>query len=309
MPDRIDYAVDPLLTNLAINYRNNALIADRIFPRVTVESEKGSYYVFNKVDNFTIEKDLRTGVARANRVTWNMSKAPYGPLLEHSLESPVSKDDKRILGEEMARRKATELVTNKILLRHEYEVVQKMKDTSIFTQTETLSGTAQFSHASSDPLAKIQAALETIRATALAGGNRLAVIMGDPVWGYLRNNPKLIERLGNASMRTLLSKEQVAQLLEVDEIIVGSAMRNTAAEGQTGSLNYMWGKDLWVASLAGQPSLEQVNPGYTLQLAEALTLDGWSEPWVKSDFVRYTDFFEPKVVAPEAVFYYKDAVI
>lgn len=309
MPDRIDYVVDPLLTNLSVGYKNNALIADQLFPRLTVESEKGFYYTFNKVDQFTVEKDLRTGIARANRVGWNMSKASYGPLIEHSLESGISKEDKRILGEETARRKATELVTNKILLRHEIDVNAKLKDTAIITQTQTLSGTSQFSdYTNSDPIGKVATAVDTIKATAIAGGNRIVLVMGYQVWRILRNHTKLVSRLGNAAMITLLSKQQVAQLLEVDDIIVAEGFQNTAAEGQAGSLSYIWGKDLWVMSLAGQPSLESVNPGYTLQLAEARQMDSWSEPEVKADFVRFTDFFEPKVVAPESVFYYKDAV-
>src|SRR5688572_26407219 len=144
MPQRIDYAVDPLLTELAKSYSNKNFIADILFPRLTVDDIYGDYYVYDKT-NFRIEKDLRTGKARANRVDYGMSIASFGPLLEHSLEQGIEKDEKRFMGEEKARENATRNVTSKIMLNHEKMVATMLADTAIVTQNETLSGTAQFS--------------------------------------------------------------------------------------------------------------------------------------------------------------------
>ena len=269
MPQRIDYAVDPLLTEIAKSFANKDFIADSIFPRVTVPDIYGKYYVYDK-SGFRIEKDLRTGKARANRVGYGMSLDSYGPLLEHSLEQGIEDDEKKFMGEEKARDNATRNVTAKVMLNHEKMVADKLSDTSVVTQNETLSGTSQFSdYNNSDPLGKIAVALDTIDATAINAGSRKVIFMGYQVWSVLRNHPDLRDMLGIANNRTPITPAQAATFFEVDEIIIGNAKYDTANEGQTSSLSYVWGKNLWVAALAspanGGFQLDQINPGYTLQ--------------------------------------------
>jgi len=314
MPQRIDYAIDPLLTEISKSYSNKNFIADIIFPRVTVNDIYGSYYVYDK-SGFRIEKDLRTGKARANRVDYGMSLATYGPLLEHSLEQGIEDDEKKFMGEEKARENATRNVTSKVMLNHEKMVADKISDTAVVTQNETLSGTSQFSdYNNSDPLAKIATALDTIDATAINAGARKVIFMGYQVWSVLRNHPDLRDMLGIANNRTPITPAQAATFFEVDEIVIGNAKYDSAKEGQTSSLSYVWGKNLWVAALAspsganGQFELSQVNPGYTLQLGDARYVDRWDEREVKTEFVRFNDYFEPKLVAAEALFLYKNAV-
>lgn len=315
MPQPSDINVDPLLTRVARAYKNNMFIADQLFPRIPVENETGYYYVYDK-SSMRLEDDLRAGLARANRVDYGMSLESYGPLLEHSLEQGISVREKRIMGEEKARRRATMNVMKKIQLRHEYMVASILKSTSLITQNTTLTSTDKWSDAAnSDPIGDVKTARDTIFATGIAG-SRLVLAMGYPVWSALEVNQKLINRMGTATDRTVLTRQQVASILGVDEIVVGRALYDTANEGQTSSLSYVWGNDaiLLLMNGEGEESIEEVNPGYTLYVNNELegsqggaVVDRWSEPGVKGEFVRATDFFEPKLVAAEAAYLIKDA--
>ena len=313
MPQPIEYVKDELLTRIAVDYANASLIADRVFPRVDVDKETGSYYVYDK-SKFTIEEDLRSGIARANRVDYGMSMANYGPLLEHSLEQGITDREKKLMGEDRARRNATNNVMAKIMLRHEKAVADILTNTSVVTQNVTLSGSDQWSAAagaSNDPFADIQLALDTIDATGIAT-DRKVLVLGYQVWSVLRNHNLVTARLGNAALKVPASLEQLAALFDVDEVIVGRAKYNTAKEGQTASLGYVWGKNAIVLQMSSEAALERVNPGYTLQLAtdgnSARYVDRWDDRAQKTEFVRANDYFEAKLVAAEAAYLIKNAV-
>lgn len=312
MAQAVDYVIDPLLTRIAKSWSNESFIADQVFPRLNVDSENGKYYVLDSAKTgFTIEKDLRSGITRANRVDYNLTLAPYGPLLEHSLEQGITDDEKRTLGEDRARRSATNNVMTKIMLNHEKMVADTVRNTSIITQNVTLSGSGQFSDYTSDPFSTIQTALDTIDATGISG-ERIKMFMGYQVWTKLRSHTALINRLGNASTRTPLTTAQLASLFDVDEVIVGRAKYNTAKEGQTPSLSYVWGKDIFIGQYPKNSEIDQIAPGYTLQLApegqSARYVDRWDERAKKTEFVRGNDFFQPFTVATEAGYLIKNAV-
>lgn len=307
--------IDPLLTNLAKGYQNDAFIADLLMPRLTVPNKTGNYYVWGK-EAFRIENDLVAPTGRANRVENSMSIATYGPLIEHQLEQAITKDEKRILGEDKARESATNNVVTKIKLNHEKTVADKWADTSIITQNLTLSGTDQFSDFSgSDPVGRVAAAVDIIHATGIMNLTdfKIVVSMGHQVWSKLKLHTGLKAMLSTASMRTPLTKADLAALFDVDEVIVGSARYDSAKEGQTANIgNYVWGKHLWVSVVPRNPAMNTVAPGYTLELEpnnESRVVERWTEVANNNiELVRYTDNYEPKFVATEAVFVYKNAV-
>lgn len=313
MPQPIDYVKDELLTRIAVAYGNTEFIADQLFPRIDVDKETGSYYVYDK-NGFRIEQDLRSGIARANRVDYGMSMSNYGPLLEHSLEQGVTDREKKLMGADKALRNATNNVTAKVMLNHEKVVADLLTNTSVVTQNVTLAGADQWSAAagaSNDPFADVQLALDTIDATGIATTKKI-LVLGYQVWSVLRNHNLVTARLGNAALKVPASLEQLAALFDVDQVIVGRAKYDTAKEGQTASLGYVWGKSAIVVTMSPEASIERVNPGYTLQLAtdgaSARYMDRWDDRAQKTEFVRFNDYFEAKLVAAEAVYLIKNAV-
>jgi hypothetical protein len=97
-------------------------------------------------------------------------------------------------------------------------------------------------------------------------------------------------------------------LFGVEQVLVGDAVYNTADEGQTAVMGYVWGKHALLAYVPGRPGIKQMALGYTLQVEDARYVDRWDEPWVKAEFVRANDYYEPKIVAVEAGYLIKNAV-
>lgn len=306
MPQLNDYIVDPLLTEMSVGYKNPELIGTQLFPVLEVKSKTGIYYKFDK-SQFRIEDSRRAGVARANRVDYGMSKQNYGPLVEHSLEEPVEWEVRDTYPTPMdAYSDATMNVSARLELGLEKEIAAILTSTSQITQNVTLSGVNQWSdYANSDPFANIQTGFDTIQGAALVTANTAA--MGYQVWAKLRHHPDLLGRLSVASVR-VLTEELFASLVGVERVLVGKAMENTAKEGQTDSLSYVWGKDFILAYVTKTPAIKSLNVGYTLRMKGARVVDRWTEEAVKADFVRATDYYEPKLVAAEAAYLIKAAV-
>lgn len=306
MPNVIDYQIDTTLTQMSVAFQNGALIGTQLMPRVEVNGRVGFYYTFDK-SRFNINDSRRTGTSRANRIASGMSKTAFGPLAEHSLEEPVEYEVRDTYpSPHDARVEATEDVTEALDLGLEQEIATMLTNTSVITQNTTLSGTDQWNdYANSAPFDDIQTGIDTVKAASGVTPNTFT--LGYQVWSKLRHHPDLLGRMSVASVR-VLATEMLAALIGVDKVLIGDAVYNTADEGQASVLGYVWGKNALLAFVQARPAIKKISLGYTLQVEGARYVDRWDEPWVKAEFVRANDYYEPKVIAVEAGYLIKNAV-
>lgn len=306
MPQVNEYTIDTVLTNMSIAYTNGEMIAEQLFPRLNVQSRTGFYYTFDK-SKFRIENDRRTGISRAQRVDYGMVKTAFGPLFEHSLEEGIEYEVRDTYpSPHDARADATENVSERLVLGHEKAVADILTSTAIVTQNTTLSGTDQWSDfANSDPADDIQTAFDTIQGTAMVTANTAA--MGYQVWSKVKFHPDLLGRLSVATVR-VLTEDLFAALVGVQKVLVAKGMYNTAKEGQADSMSYVWGKNFVLCYVTPTPGIKKISLGYTLQLQNGRLVDRWDEPWNKAEFVRVSDYYEPKLVAAQAAYLIKNAV-
>jgi hypothetical protein len=131
--------------------------------------------------------------------------------------------------------------------------------------------------------------------------------LGYQAWAKLRHHPDLLGRLSVSTIR-VLTPQLLADLIGVEEVLIGDALYNSADEGQTDVMSYVWGKDALLAYVATTPKIKGLSLGYTLQVTDARYVDRWDEPWVKAEFVRANDYYEPKLVAAEAGYLFKTVV-
>src|SRR5690606_30528192 len=98
-------------------------------------------------------------------------------------------------------------------------------------------GANQFSNAAANPIKYINDALDAclIRPNVL--------VMGAEVWNKLSMHEKVVSAaLGNSGQYGRATRERVAELLEVSEILVGAAWVNTVKAGKDPVLARCWGK-------------------------------------------------------------------
>ena len=82
----------------------------------------------------------------------------------------------------------------------------------------------------------------------------LSMTMGQEVFDDLIINDALLQFFRSSMPGiTRLSEQQLAQALNLKEVIVGGAVANNAVEGQTVSGGYIWGKDALVHFVEPNP--------------------------------------------------------
>lgn len=292
---------DPLLGNISVAYKNPNYVADIIFPEIQVQKASGFYFTYDK-SKFVVPNTARQASTRANRVNFGLSKTAYGPLTEHSLEQDIPDE---VLDQQQAPFDAnidtTEDVTERIILDKELDA-----HTQLSTSPDvTLSGNSQWSSfGTSDPIQDIQTGIDTIQQNALVRANLL--LLSYPVYAKLRNHPAIIERL-KYSQLGIATEQLMAEVFNVDRIIVAKAEQNTANEGQTASMSYVWGKDAALLYVSPTPGIRSITYGYTLRRGPRM-VERWDERWVKAQFVRVTDWYQQLIVASAAKYYFSGAV-
>ena len=243
-----EFFVDEALTAIVMGYRNQAMIADEVLPRVDVQSETFKYTKFDIANNLTLIDTKVDRRSKPHEVDWTGSEASDF-VEDQALDAPIPNRDK--LGYSTSRRapfdieaKKVQQLSDLILVGHEKRTADLVFNAANYAVANkaTLSGTSQWSDPTSDPLTAILTAIDNM----IMRPN--AAVLGMPVWSKLRAHPKVTAAMfpngGNASTApTMVARQAIADLLELDEIFVGRAFGNTAKPGQTATLSRLWGKD------------------------------------------------------------------
>lgn len=235
---------NPTLTAIALSYRNQALVADMVLPRVSVGKMDFKYFKFNQAEPFTVPdtKIGRRGEARMVEFG-GVETADY--CVDYGLKDVVPVHD--IANAEGSpfdpMRNATLNLTRLVALDREIRVAAKVFATGSYAagNQSTLSGTSQWSdYTNSNPLSAMLTAMDSM----IMRPNKL--VLGQEVWTKLRQHPRIVEAIkatgAGVNAQGTVTRQQVADLLELQEVIVGQAFVNNAKKGQTPSFARTWGK-------------------------------------------------------------------
>lgn len=294
-PTQNDVRVDPVLTNMSVAYTNDELVADQIMPIVQVKKITGKYYEYDK-DNFRIMDSERAPGSRANVTEHGLTLRSYGPIIEHALEEEVPTEVIDQAEDVLSPlQDAAENVMDKLLLGKEKELATIMATSGNFTNSVTLSGTDQWSDfANSDPLDDVETGRTAIHQATFKRAN--ALVLPYKVYRKLAHHPQLKAELSVNRNKTLDTAD-LADLFEVEEVIIAASGENAVDEGQTSALTYVWGNHAWLIFRAKQPKLKQLTFGWTLKVRGGIKTDRrFSEDEIQH-IVRTRDTREHKIVA------------
>lgn len=268
------FTINPELTAIALAYRNKKMIAEEVMPRVSVGTQEFKYTVHNADEPFTLPETLVGRTGKVGQVEFTASDATAA-CEDHGLEDVVPLVDienaKKNNFDPMGR--ATEGVTDYIMLRREKRVADLVTNAALYPAGNklTLSGTDQWTdQTDSDPIKNI---LDAIDAMWMAANT---ITMNKAVWRALRTHPDVVKATnGNSGDTGIAARQAVAELFEVDRILVGEAKINTAKKGQTATLGELWGNH--VALSYQDPNVTPKNGvsfGYTAEFSAKQT---WSK--------------------------------
>ena len=240
MANKAPFVIDPARTAIAMAYSNSGMIADSVLPRTPVGTSNFKYLVYNKDEKFTLP-DTRIGrTSRPNEVEFGATELD-GSVKDYGLEDPVPQADiDNAPANYDPLNNATEGVSELIMLGREKRVSDVVFNAATYpaANKQTLSGTSQWSDfANSDPVAAILAAIDSM----LMRPN--VMVLGQAVFTKLRTHPLIVKAInGNSGDSGIVMRQALADLFEMDEVLVGQGWINNAKLGQTASFGRLWGK-------------------------------------------------------------------
>lgn len=238
------FPIDPHLTGIAIAYQNEALIAESVLPTVGVGKQDFRWNKYSVKDGFTIPQTRVGRKSKPNQVEFGATEQSASTT-DFALDAPVpnadlANADNRHDPRGYAALRATQLIE----LDRELRTAAKVFDATQYAAANktTLAGVSQWSDTTSDPIGAIMD--QALEATAVMMRPNVG-LFGSEVWQKLRRHPKVIEAVkstGGAITNGMVSKQAVADLFELEEILVGRSKQNTANIGQTETIARVWGK-------------------------------------------------------------------
>lgn len=241
-------------------------IAESILPAVSVKETTGKVANYGN-GHLRIENTVHTGEGPYARVDSITRGSDAYDIEDHGLQGTITDNDFRNVEDPYdARLDETLALTTHLALGKEKALADALQDPAIITQGATLTGNAQYNnrtHADSDPIGDMQTARDTVLDS--TGTLINTAIMSTKVYNALRFHETLISSLGFTDQRPgALSRQELAQALELDNIFVGNAIYNSAKQGQTAVLANVWAKDLIYATI-GLPALRQKVLGWEIR--------------------------------------------
>lgn len=275
-PNVRDLIVAGPLANVSLAYRNKSYIADRVFPILDKVSPRAKIARYLKGAWFRDEAGIRGPGGRANRGGYPVDLLSLSTK-EYAYAKEVTDEDRRFAKESGAPplkpdQDAIEFTADKIDLSKEVRVASLII-------TGTWSGVAGedaaglwAAGAGNTFLADVRARVETIRANTGMKPNRLVIDHG--TYNSLKEESTILDKI-KYTERGVLTKELLAAILELDEVLIGEAIKSSAKETKAGTdftaVN-IWEKNAGKGSAflyysPASPGLKVPSAGYQARVA------------------------------------------
>lgn len=232
-----DLHIDQHLTNVAINFRPQTFIADMIAPIVPVEKQSNAYPVFSRFESFAVEETMRSPGQEARKITRSVSSGQYYAK-NYALGYDVPIED--VANMDAALRfeldaGATRYLVGKLGLDYEKRVLtlagQAASVSTTFVPNSAWTGAGANG---GDCVSQVFQMLEQVQNVTGQRPNR--ILMGWKAWNYARRNYYLRNMLnGLNNGGGTITRQQFANLFEVDQLLVSEAMWHNANEAAVNS--------------------------------------------------------------------------
>jgi hypothetical protein len=230
--------LDQPLNNVSIAYQNDDFFGEKLFPVVPVRERSGRYWVFAK-EKFRLYETIRAPKSEAREIApWTLSNNAYY-CDDHSLKDTISDEERAASQDTDLEINTVENLTDAILLDLENRIKNLiLANAGGLAFNVTLgSGTIWSDYVNSDPVAAVEQQKTLIKQQIARTPNTFAVSY--PVYAALRQHPKIIDRFKYTQVG-ILSPDNLKSVFDVDNFWVLGAEYDTANEGQSPSLNFVW---------------------------------------------------------------------
>lgn len=311
MPEPKQMHVDSVLSNLSVQYRNEDMIWRDVMPEVKVNKRSDLYWKYAKENAFRIYDDKIGPKSNANEVDFAVSTDNYS-VKDHALADYVAQEEIDNSDNPLSPESDANDFLNQCL-----DVAQEQRVAAVAfgagtypaSNKVTLSGTSQWSGAADNPIKDVQDAVEGcfVRANTL--------VFGVDAWLVFRRLPEILDAVkaiaGTNLSGGLATPSAVANLFEVDRILIGRSRYITTKEGQTATFARLWGKHMAALHIKpGGNGVRSITFGKTFTETMRVTTRSFDEKkgLKGSHYIKVGFNSDEKVVASDLGYLIIDAV-
>lgn len=265
------------LTNMSVQYANDAYIGERLVSVVPVDKRSNSFAIYPQRERFEFPDDSIGSRSRPNEINESRTSDNYS-VKDYALSNFVSQetlDNQDAIFDEMVD--LVEACNEGILNKRELRVASSLTTASNYSgNTTTLSGSNQWdSGAGGNPIKDIQTALAGtwmgFGASSLVGFCSLSVFV------VLARHPTILDNL--KYQRTgLATRTEIANYFGLSDLLVSAARKQTANEGQTASYSRIWGLDFGIVRVAQRATRRSASFASLFRMNGDPVTTQWQDP-------------------------------
>lgn len=262
-PQPSDTFVNTIAPNILISYMQKQGGLHGMFPMVSVDLQSGIIPKISRADTMRAQTALKAPRAAPAQIGFgtDLSATYYcNVFMGEYVMSPETLANYSLPGS--ATIAAGEFLGRAAYLRMELDWISANFTTSKWGTDVT--PTVTWDDPSSDPIGDIETGIETVLKATGMRPNVLGV--GYQVWKALKQHPDILNRIGTGSASNVdprqITRQLVAALFGLDEIMVGEVSYNTAAEGAAISMDFAAGKNALLCYRTEAPSIVTPSAGY-----------------------------------------------
>ena len=263
-----DIHVNTPLTNMSVAYMQgeDVMVANKVFPIVPVKKQGDLYFTYSRADMLRNEAAIRQYGAESKGGGYNVSSDPYYcdivawhkdvyPTERVNSDSPLQPDID-----------AAEYVSQKLILKRENDFQERFFATGIwgteYDGAAAASATERiyWSSTGSTPIEDIGNAQLVVQSSMARKPNTL--LLGPYTFRALRDNAEIRDLIRYTQGPATPTPALLAQILDVDRVLVGSAVANAAAIGATEDTDFILGKHALLCYTEPSPGLRKASAGY-----------------------------------------------
>lgn len=319
------------LTNICIAQfqRDDDFVATKLFPIVPVSLPMSKFYRFGKADLARANMSEKPAFGSVQPAVFSQTEDSYSTRVYQALygidqissmsygrsNAPGVSDPK--VAKARVAAEQTKLFMD-LMFAEKYFRPGAWANEWTGTASSPLSSSQfyQFDNSNSDPIKLIDDLKVDLKREGRRKPNRLA--LGANTYKALKNNPSVIERVkfgGSTSNPATVTTNVLAQLFEVEQVLVMESTYNRASYGDAADMEYVCDPNgLLLCYSTDSPAIDEPSAGYTfawdmLGNGQHMALTSFQGPLeTHSEFVEALCAFDMKQVCTDLAVYLKDCV-
>lgn len=282
-PTLYDVHVNRPLSNLSIAYIADATdyVASgpkSVFPNVPSQNKSDMYYIYSKADFYRNEMKERASGTESAGGGYRLTDATFTTRV-YALHDDVS-DQVRSNSDSVLQPDADAVayLTQQAMIKKEVDWAAAYFTTGVWgtnltgqTGSSNIPGNVvqYWNLSTATPIEDITTVMKNVKLAGTKLPNKL--VLGYSAWLALKNCPEIVDRIkyttATSGNPTLVTKQTVAQLLGLEDVLVMEAIQNIAHEGQTANMAFIGDKAALLVYAAPKAGIKMVSGGYTFSWA------------------------------------------